>query len=66
MLSVVARFANEGENLGEGYDKVQTEAGYVYLPKTGVRYAERLALGFSRFLGNERITVMGALPAKKA
>lgn len=41
------------------FQKLDTELGTVYLPKTGMKYEETVTLGFSNFMNAARITVIG-------
>lgn len=60
-MEILARFANKDEKLEEeGYNKVESEVGYVYLPRGGMAYSNTLTFGFTKFLWMPRITVDGA------
>ena len=59
-LSVLARFVDEEEVPVEICDKFETEVGNVYVSKKGIKCEDTVTLGFSNFMGQERVTVIGA------
>ena len=59
-LSVLARFVDEEEVPVEICDKFETEVGNVFVSKKGIKCEDTVTLGFSNFMGQERVTVVGA------
>lgn len=60
-MEILARFADKDERLEEeGYYKVDSELGNVFLPQRGVAYSDTLTFGVLKFLWMPRITVDGA------
>ena len=59
-MDVLARFAGKNEKLEEeGYKKVESELGVVYLPPTRMAFADTLKLGYTTYFKMPKITVEG-------
>lgn len=59
-MEVLARFAGKDEKLEEnGYKKVTSELGHVYLPPEQIEFGDILKLGFTTYFQMPQITVEG-------
>ncbi len=59
-MEVSARFAAENEELKEeNYNVLDTEVGKLYLPRSSVKFGDKIALGRWKFLWMDGIQIYG-------